>query len=155
MSKIIIGAAIGTCLLAVTAHAHSHSTTAAEQLVEARQGGMAMMVANLAALSRAAEAENAEALGRSGLAASGMASFARSLPALFAAETQAVTETRALPGVWQNGEDFAAKVGEFQAATASVEAAAKAGDRAGFAEALARTKAACQSCHTTYRSESQ
>ena len=155
MSKTMLAAALGTCLLAVTAHAQSKTTAAAQQLVEARKGGMAMMVANLTALSHAAEAENGEALGRSGLAATGMASFARSLPALFAPETQAVAETRALPGVWQDGEDFAAKVREFQAATASVEAATKAGDRTGFAEALARTKAACQSCHKTYRSEKQ
>ena len=62
-------------------------------------------------------------------------------------------DTRALPAIWDNAEGFEAEVAKFQAATAAVEAAAKADDKAAFTESLARTKAACQSCHTAFRAE--
>lgn len=153
MRKTILTAAIATFALAVAAQAHENHQHSTNPLVDARQGGMTMLVANMGALGRAEAAPEADAIKRAAFPASGIASFARSLPALFGEETRDVAGTRALPAVWNDAEGFAAQIAEFQAATAAVEAAAKADDKAAFSESLARTKAACQSCHTAYRAE--
>jgi cytochrome c556 len=153
MRKTILAAAGAALALGVTAQAHENHQHSTNPLVDARQGGMTMLVANMGALSRAETAPEPDAITRAAFPASGIAAFARSLPALFAAETQGVTGTRSLPAVWEDSEGFAAQVAEFQAATAAVEAAARANDKAAFSESLARTKAACQSCHTAFRAE--
>lgn len=153
MRNSILLAAMGTFALGVAAQAHENHQHSANPLVDARQGGMTMMVANMGALGRAETAPEADAIKRAAFPASGIASFARSLPALFGDSTKDVPDTRALPAVWDDAEGFAAQVAEFQAATASLDAAAKAGDKPAYSEALARTKAACQSCHSAYRAE--
>lgn len=153
MRKMILAAAAAALALGVTAQAHENHRHSTNPLVDARQGGMTMLVANMTALGRAAEAEGVEAVGKAAFPASGVASFARSLPALFGPDTKDVAGTGALPAVWEDPTGFAAQVAEFQAATAAVEAAARANDKAAFTESLARTKAACQSCHTAFRAE--
>ena len=155
MRKTILAAAVASFALGVAAQAHENHQHSTNPLVDARQGGMTMLVANMAALGRAESASEADAITRAAFPASGISAFARSLPALFAAETKDVPGTRSLPAVWNDSAGFAAQVAEFQAATAAVEAAARANDRAAFSEALARTKAACQSCHTGFRAEEQ
>ncbi len=153
MRKTILAAAVATLALGVAAQAHENHKHSTNPLVDARQGGMTMLVANMAALTRASQAEEADAVAKAAFPASGVASFARSLPALFGPETKDVAGTRALSAIWDDAPGFAAQVAEFQAATAAVQAAAKAGDKAAFTESLARAKAACQSCHTAFRAE--
>lgn len=153
MRKMILAAASAALALGVAAQAHENHKHSTSPLVDARQGGMTMLVANMAALTRASQAEEADAVAKAAFPASGVASFARSLPVLFGPDTRSVAGTAALPAVWDDAAGFAAQMAEFQAATAAVEAAARADDRAAFAESLARTKAACQSCHTAFRAE--
>lgn len=153
MRKTILAAATATFALGVAAQAHENHHPSTNPLVAARQGGMTMMVANMGALGRAETAEAEDAVRRAAFPASGVAAFARSLPALFGEDTRDVPDTRALPAIWDDADGFAAQVAEFQAATAALEAAARAGDASAYSESLARTKAACQSCHTAYRAE--
>lgn len=144
--------ALPALLLAAPASlAHENHVHSTHPLVDARMGGMTMMVATLAQVSRAAEGEGSVA--RAAFPASGLAAFARAIPALFTPETAAVEGSRALPAVWEDSAGFTAQASEFTAATAALEAAARADDRAAFTAALARTKNACQACHTTYRAE--
>jgi cytochrome c556 len=138
-------------LAAPVALAHEGHVHTTNPLVDARMGGMTMMVATMAQVSRAAEGEGS--IARAAFPASGLASFARAIPALFAPETATVEGSRALPAVWQDSAGFSAQAAEFAAATAALEAAARADDRDAFTAALARTKNACQACHTTYRAE--
>ncbi len=153
MRKTILAAAFAALALGVAVQAHENHQHSTNPLVDARQGGMTMLVANMAALSRADGATEADAIARAAFPASGVAAFARSLPALFGSDTKDLPGTRSLPAVWNDAEGFAVQVAEFQAASAAVEAAARAGDKAAFSAALARTKAACQSCHTGFRAE--
>lgn len=139
-------------LAAPVALAHENHVHSTHPLVDARMGGMTMMVASMAQVSRAAEADGS--IARAAFPASGLAAFARAIPALFAPDTAKVEGTRALPAVWEDSAGFSAQASEFAAATAALEAAARADDRAAFTAALARTKNACQACHTPYRAES-
>ena len=64
MRKTFLVAACATFALAVAAQAHENHQHSTNPLVDARQGGMTMMVANMGALGRAAEAEEREAIGK-------------------------------------------------------------------------------------------
>lgn len=122
------------------------------QLIAARQAGMRMMVFTMSSVSKAAENEDAP-LDRTGFGIGGMSKWSQALPVLFDGSTAPIAGTKALPAIWENPEDFSARIEQFQAATTALEASAAANDRAAFAEALASTKAACKACHDSYRVE--
>lgn len=145
---IALPLAIGTTSVAVAHEDHVHSTN---PLVDARQGGMTMMVANLSLLGKATEAEGT--IKRSAFPASGLASFARAMPTLFGSDTAKVEGTKAKPAIWEDAAGFKKQTDAFMAATAELQAAAGADDRAAFTAALDKTKAACKACHDVYRAE--
>ena len=154
MRKLALATAVAALAMAAggqLAVAHEDHIETTDPMVEARKGGMTMMVPTLSAVGRAAEGEGS--IARAAFPASGLASFARSLPALFGPDTDATKGTAALPAIWEDEAGFAAQVAEFQSATAALEAAARADDRESFAAALDRTKNACQACHDKYRAD--
>jgi len=137
--------------LTTAAQADGHISQSTRELVEARQGGMTMSVFTLSALSNAAKGD--KPLDGATFPASGLNLFAQSLPTLFGPETAAIEGTRALPAIWEEDSDFAARIGEYELASGELVAAAQANDRAAFTAALARTKNACKACHDSYRLE--
>lgn len=151
------GAIIGLAMaLSLAPQLRAGETGAAEvqDLIAARQGGMVMSVFTLARLSAAATDD--KPLTGAAFPAGGLATFARSLPTLFAPGTRSSSgHSKALPSVWDDADGFAARIADYQAATGELEAAAKADDRAAFTAALAKTKAACKACHDSYRAEVQ
>ena len=62
-------------------------------------------------------------------------------------------KTGAKPEIWANPKDFAAKLRNFQAATASFNAAAKAGDVNAIKARFSDLGGTCKACHDTYRAE--
>lgn len=151
MAALAIGATAALAAVASAAYAFGPEKTEIEDLVAARQGGMTMSVFTLGALSGAANSD--KPLTGAAFAAGGLKTFALSLPSLFGPETANVENTRALPAIWEEGSDFAARIAEYQAATAELSDAAKADNREAFTAALARTKNACKACHDSYRLE--
>jgi cytochrome c556 len=121
----------------------------AQGLVNARQGGMAMSVAALGAVSSGL-ANKAPAKSYA-LPATGLAHFAQSLPALFDPRTQGLGPTEASPAIWTDAAGFAARVEQYRTATGQLLAAVNADDPAATAAALASTKAACKACHEAYQ----
>jgi cytochrome c556 len=61
--------------------------------------------------------------------------------------------TDALPTIWQNWDDFTAKLGTLQRAAAELASVAKAGDESAIREQFAATRAACKSCHDVYKAD--
>ena len=61
--------------------------------------------------------------------------------------------TRAKPGIWENQDDFAAKLADMQEAIAGLQAAATSGDREAITEATGSTGQACKACHDEYKSK--
>ena len=143
-------AALGAC--AVNIEDHSAPPLAAfdaKGLVDARQGGMAMSVGALGAVSAGYDKKAAARSYR--LPAEGLAKFARSLPDLFDARTASIAGTSASPAIWTDSAGFAARSAQYRDATGALLTAIDAGDDAGIAAALASTKVACKACHDTYR----
>jgi cytochrome c556 len=66
-----------------------------------------------------------------------------------------VAKTRAKPEIWQNSEDFAAKLRAFQAAARALNIAASHNDAGAINGAFDQLGGTCKACHDKYRSEEQ
>ena len=64
-----------------------------------------------------------------------------------------VGKTGAKPEIWQNPQDFAAKVGAFQKAAAAFQSTTAGTDVAAIKASFAELGKSCKSCHDKYRSE--
>ena len=82
------------------------------------------------------------------LHANALADLAEVVPTLFAEGSEGGDT---LPAVWEQPEDFQAKVAAFQEATANFKAAAEAQE--GVDQALRAVGQACKGCHDNYRAE--
>ncbi|MCP4211657.1 MAG: cytochrome c [Halieaceae bacterium] len=61
--------------------------------------------------------------------------------------------TRAKPGIWENKEDFKAKMDDMAMAVKTLQTAANSGDRKAIAGDIAATGKACKACHDEYKSK--
>jgi cytochrome c556 len=152
-TRIVLAGALLTTGWAVYAKPVSIKPAAptAQDLVLARQAGMAMSASTLNLLRGAST--NGTPLKNLAFPAGGLAKWAAAAPALFADSTRTAT-SRALPAVWTNKADFAAKAKAFADSTKALANAAKAEDKAAFDAALASTAASCKGCHDTYQAPS-
>lgn len=128
---------------------------AAEDAIEARQGYMKMLAINMGTLAGMAKGEieyNAEAATAAGNNIEALAGYA--LPALFIEGTAmgGAHETEALPAIWENSADFAAKYAGLQQAAAGAGAAVGGGQES-IGPALQKLGGACKACHDDYRKE--
>jgi cytochrome c556 len=64
-----------------------------------------------------------------------------------------VAKTRAKPDIWQNSEDFAAKLRGFQTAARALQMAAGGNNVAAMNARFADLGGACKACHDKYRAE--
>lgn len=61
--------------------------------------------------------------------------------------------TRAKPEIWQNQDDFKAKLNTMREALAGLQVAAGSGDKKIVAEAVGAAGKACKACHDDYKSK--
>src|SRR5579864_5315394 len=66
-----------------------------------------------------------------------------------------VAKTRAKADIWQNSEDFALKLRNFQAAARTFNAVASGNDAAAINASFDQLFGACKACHDKYRAEEQ
>jgi cytochrome c556 len=119
-----------------------------EEQVRLRQSGMGMVLTSVTLL-RGGSA-NAPSVKNLEFPAQNLANWARTMPALFGPATRDVL-SRALPAVFENQADFAAKAAVLADGAQAMADAAKADDKEAFAAALASTRASCKGCHDSYQ----
>ena len=145
---VIAGALLATGWAVYAAPVARPAAPSPQELVLARQAGMAMSASNLNLL-RGASA-NGTPLKNLVFPASALAKWAVAAPALFAVSTKGV-QSRALPAVWADKAGFAAKAKAFAHSSKALADAARADDKAAFDAALASTAASCKGCHDSYQ----
>jgi cytochrome c556 len=64
-------------------------------------------------------------------------------------------KTRAKPDIWQNADDFATKLRNFQASARAFSVAASSGDAAAMNARFSDLGGTCKACHDKYRAEEQ
>ena len=71
----------------------------------------------------------------------------------FSAGSDKGAVTDALPAIWENPDDFAAKLKAFQKTSNALRMAAAAGDQDRIKAAFNDVRPSCGNCHETYRAE--
>ncbi len=82
--------------------------------------------------------------------AAGLAATAATIGDVFPPES-ANGDTDALATIWEQQEDFKAKVAAIQEATQNLEEAVDGGDRAAIGKAFGAVGGACKGCHDNYK----
>lgn len=138
--KVRTAIVAAACAVAVAAAASEGAVKYRQQTMKAVGGHMGAIVA----IIRGEVPHD----GHLPMHASALAAIAEVAPSLFA-EGSDGGDT--LPAVWEQPEDFQAKLDAFKDATAQLKAAADAGE--GVGEALRGVGQACKGCHDNYRAE--
>lgn len=66
-------------------------------------------------------------------------------------DTGAMTES--LPAIWENWDDFSAKLGDFRREAGELSEIAKGGDEAAMREQFAAVAGTCKACHDEYKAD--
>lgn len=83
--------------------------------------------------------------------AEGLVMWGAAIPGLFPAGSGG-GDSRARPEIWTSRADFEARAAALRTAASGLLQRARAGDRPGFSAQAAAVEAACNACHTAYRS---
>jgi cytochrome c556 len=124
----------------------------AERAVETRQSVLHLMAWNISPLGAMARGRMDFDAERVATNADRLLALSRMLSDAFAADTRGTgVETEALDVIWEQADDFAAKVqANMDAAGALVEVAGT-GDEDAIKEAIGRLGSSCGSCHDDFR----
>src|SRR5690606_27193390 len=114
-----------------------------EQLVEARETAMKQ---NGMALRGADRLSGEQAVAAATVLLQNFTNF----PALFR-EGSIVGQSKALPSIWENWDDFKGRFDHDAEAAARMLAAAQSGDTAAYSVAIREIGESCGGCHMTYR----
>jgi cytochrome c556 len=85
--------------------------------------------------------------------AKGLVASAQIIATMFPAGTEKVNDTKALPAVWSDKADFAAKGKALQEAAEKLVTLADADDKAGFAAQFGEVGKTCGACHRQYKAK--
>lgn len=121
--------------------------------IKARQGQFRIMALNLGVLGDMVKGTTEYDATAAQAAADSLVGISMvHQPTLFAegSDEMSVDGTRALPAIWENPDDFAAKWAAFGEAAAQMQTAAATGTDA-MGPAMGALGGACKSCHETYR----
>jgi cytochrome c556 len=149
--RVVPLAVIATCV-SVAALAAPLSSDRALQIMKTRHDGMHAIADSAKAIHRALEASPDLPTVRSNAAK--MVQLSQQVSHWFPAGTGPdVGKTRAKPEIWQNTEDFASKMRNFQAAARAFNAAARGNDVTAMNARFADLDGTCKACHDKYRAE--
>src|SRR6056297_1039940 len=146
---------VASVLLAVAGAASAElNQEQAERAVETRQSVLHLMGWNMAPLGAMARDRIDFDAERVATNAGRLLALSRMLSDAFAADTRGnAVDTEALDVIWEQPDEFAAKIqANIDAASALVDVAA-AGDEGAMREAIGRLGSTCGSCHDDFRAD--
>ncbi|MBT5032246.1 MAG: cytochrome c [Proteobacteria bacterium] len=151
MKKLIVGAALGSMLIAGTANAQQRDPV--QSAIKYRQAVYTLVGAHfgpIGAMMRGNVDFNIDEVRANAASLAGVVPLALNA---FKIESLA-DNSDALPGIWQNQADFDEKMSALQMAVpAFAEAAASASGADDLREAFGAVGSACRGCHEEYRAD--
>lgn len=147
---------LGVIALAALSLPSAALSQSAEELLEIRQGYMKLVGLNMGVLSGMARGQIDYDEDRASAAAANLEALTGYGAADLFVEgtsTAELSESGALPAIWANPEDFAAKFAGFGEAVAGSSEAVKGG-QGNVGPALQRIGGSCKACHDDYRKPS-
>ena len=147
MHKLLLLATVGVVASGL-AFAQS-ATIPSDQVIAARQAGFDLMAGNLIGMKAAVDSnQDVKQLVDS---AKALASWGRSIPAMFPDGTQTGHNTKARPEIWSDRAGFEKAAATLVAAADRLSQLAEANDKPGFATQYGVMTQACGACHRSYR----
>ena len=148
--RFVTVAAVAACISAV-AVAAPLAKDRALQIMKARHDGMEAIGDATKAIHRAQSVPDLPTI-RSNAAR--IVQLSQQASGWFPAGTGPdVGKTRAKPDIWQNPQDFAVKLRNFQTAARAFNTAASGSDAGAINAAFGQLGGTCKACHDTYRAE--
>jgi len=143
---LVLTTALALCVAAGAAYAQS----AADALKE-RKAGFQNNATQMRAIKAVIDAKGSVA--PIAASAQSMADFAGKVVSLFPKDS-GTGDTKALPAIWTNWDDFQAKAKGFETAAKNLQQAVASGaDLAAVQAAYGAVGASCGACHETYRAK--
>jgi cytochrome c556 len=152
LKKLVLGAVAAGLALGAPA-GMSLAEEPFENQVEARQGQFKLLALNVGVLGGMARGNVDYDAALATLAAENIVAIAALNQAPMwpeGSDGMSIDGTRAMPDIWENFDDFAAKWGAVGTAAAGLPAAVGSGV-AGIGPALGPLGGTCKDCHDTYR----
>ncbi len=147
MRKLLL---VGTVALSTAGVASAADAPTAIDIIAARQAGQALMQGSFTGMDQAAKNKTPN-VKPFGFAAHALILWEPVFQTMFPAGTEHGEKTRALPAIWSDRAGFQKAGQNLMNAAAKVEAAAKAGDQAAFAQDVHALGEACVACHKEFR----
>ncbi len=151
MKRFLLAASACAALSAGSAPGAAAQTVAlaADQIIAVRQSSMDLVGGLVEAIKAAVQAgTDPKPFGE---AATALAAWSKTYPALFPDGTQSGHDTKAKPDVWSNRAGFEKAMDGFTAAAAKLGEAAKASDKVAFAASFKSLGGTCGGCHREFK----
>jgi cytochrome c556 len=127
----------------------AEAQTLNQDIITIRQAGMSLQQGAVDAMVATVKANgDVKPYAR---AAEAIAFWANQIPLAFPPGSDKGHDTKAKPEIWSDPAGFKKDSDDLAAAAEKLQAAAKAGDTAAFADDLKAAGATCGACHRTYR----
>ena len=149
MKTLVLTAAVALTMSASGLASAQGIALAPNDIIAARQGGMALtggvMEAIKNGLAAGVDVKTFE------VAANGMVKWGTAYPKLYPAGTETGNNTKAKKEIWSDKAGFEKASADFVAASQKLAEAAKSGDKAAFTAAFQAEGQSCGGCHRAYR----
>lgn len=154
--RSLTGAAIVTVGLALAATplwVAAQTPNAAQKTIKYRQAALTLLGYNIGPISAMMKGEIPFDARKAELHATRLAQVAPMILEGFPADSQSDAPNKAKPEIWQNMDDFSAKMADLEKATAALVTATRTGEQRQVAAALGGVGNACKACHDRYKAD--
>lgn len=154
MKSVILSAALAATTLFMTAPAQASAFTDGEEAVEYRQAALSLIRENFAFMASMVRNDRPY----------DAAMFEKRAQALYhltyipwdgfdGAGANVTTDSDALPGIWENKDDFDSRAAQLREDARALAEAAASGDMGTIRPQFLSTARNCQQCHENYRAD--
>ncbi len=142
----------GTALLCALGSVAAN-TPSGDRVIAYRQNVLGLVGWNFSALSQMVRGQRDWDAAEFTRRAERVASLSKMLDEGFTPGSDKGADTEALPAIWENFDDFSAKLADFEREADALATVARAGDVDAIKAQFAKTGGTCKACHDQYKAD--
>jgi len=145
--------AVGLALAATPLWVAAQTPNAAQKTIKYRQAALTLLGYNIGPISAMMKGEIPFDAAKAELHATRLAQVAPMILEGFPADSQTGAPNKSKPEIWQNMDDFSAKMADLEKATGALVTATRTGEQRQVGAALGAVGNACKACHDRYKAD--
>jgi len=145
--------AVGLALAATPLWVAAQTPNAAQKTIKYRQAALTLLGYNIGPISAMMKGEIPFDAAKAELHATRLAQVAPMILEGFPANSQTGAPNKSKPEIWQNMDDFSAKMADLEKATVALVTATRTGEQRQVGAALGAVGNACKACHDRYKAD--